>query len=66
MPYWRQYRDLFITRDLSQMATEIRNLIGNAVPMNFSWEDLMKFVPDIAVVSNLIVLLNKRLRLWKS
>jgi hypothetical protein len=25
---------------------EIRNLIGNAVPMNFSWEDLMKFVPD--------------------
>jgi len=25
---------------------EIRNLIGNAVPKNFSWEDLMKFVPD--------------------
>jgi hypothetical protein len=25
---------------------EIRNLIGNAVPMNFSWEDLMKFVPE--------------------
>src|SRR5262245_35087222 len=25
---------------------EIRNLIGNAVPKNFSWEDLMKFVPE--------------------
>jgi hypothetical protein len=25
---------------------EIRNLIGNAVPKNFSWDDLMKFVPD--------------------
>jgi hypothetical protein len=25
---------------------EIRNLVGNAVPKNFSWEDLMKFVPD--------------------
>ncbi len=25
---------------------EIRNLIGNAVPKNFSWNDLLKFVPD--------------------
>ena len=24
---------------------EIRKIIGNAVPMNFSWDDLMKFVP---------------------
>jgi len=25
---------------------EIRNLIGNAVPKNFSWEDLLRFVPE--------------------
>ncbi len=25
---------------------EIRNLIGNAVPRNFSWDDLLRFVPD--------------------
>ncbi|MBO0862953.1 MAG: hypothetical protein J2P21_31545 [Chloracidobacterium sp.] len=25
---------------------EIRNLICNAVPTKFSWEDLMKFVPE--------------------
>jgi hypothetical protein len=25
---------------------EIRNLIGNAVPKNFSWDDLLRFVPD--------------------
>ena len=25
---------------------EIRNLIRNAVPKNFSWYDLLKFVPD--------------------
>jgi hypothetical protein len=72
MPYWRQYRDLFIARwcarfiggmnavSLRQAGgvyfvpesyresceREIRNLIGNAVPKNFSWEDLMMFVPN--------------------
>ena len=25
---------------------EIRNLIGNAVPKNFSWNDLLRFVPE--------------------
>jgi hypothetical protein len=25
---------------------EIRNLIGNAVPKNFSWDDLLRFVPE--------------------
>jgi hypothetical protein len=25
---------------------EIRNVIGNAVPENFSWEDLLRFVPE--------------------
>jgi hypothetical protein len=25
---------------------EIRNLIGNAVPKNFTWDDLLKFVPE--------------------
>jgi hypothetical protein len=25
---------------------EIRNLIGNAVPKNFSWGDLLRFVPE--------------------
>jgi hypothetical protein len=25
---------------------EIRNLIGNAVPNNFSWDDLLRFVPE--------------------
>jgi hypothetical protein len=25
---------------------EIRNLVGNAVPKNFSWEDLLRFVPE--------------------
>jgi hypothetical protein len=29
---------------------EIRNLIGNAVPKNFSWEDLMRFVPEGAQI----------------
>lgn len=25
---------------------EIRNLIGNAIPKNFSWDDLLRFVPE--------------------
>jgi hypothetical protein len=25
---------------------EIRNLIGNAVPKSFSWDDLLRFVPE--------------------
>jgi hypothetical protein len=25
---------------------EIRNVIGNAVPENFSWEDLLRFTPE--------------------
>jgi hypothetical protein len=25
---------------------EMRNLIGNAVPKNFSWDDLLRFIPD--------------------
>jgi hypothetical protein len=25
---------------------ELRSLIGNAVPKNFSWDDLLRFVPE--------------------
>jgi len=25
----------------------IRNLIGNSVPKNFSWDDLLKFIPEV-------------------
>jgi hypothetical protein len=37
------------------LVSEISNLIGNAVPKNFSWDDLLRFVPEgkqiVAVMS---------------
>src|SRR5262245_8271003 len=43
MPYWRQYRDLFIARGLSQMAREI---IGGMNEVSLRQAGGVYFVPE--------------------